>query len=78
VYNDRETSDFFNSKFDLLAALTFPDADCMHLETGLMFHIWAFSVRKLFVILVVLSAHILNFRPMILPMKATCGQNLTQ
>jgi hypothetical protein len=47
VYNDRETSDFFNSKFDLLAALTFPDADCMHLETGLMFHIWAFSADDL-------------------------------
>ncbi|KAG2104282.1 isoprenoid synthase domain-containing protein [Suillus cothurnatus] len=47
VYDDRKTSKFLNGKFDLLAALTFPDADCMHLETCLMFHMWAFSADDL-------------------------------
>ncbi|EIW80046.1 terpenoid synthase [Coniophora puteana RWD-64-598 SS2] len=34
-------------KFDLFAALSFPDADLKHLETCLMFFFWAFSTDDL-------------------------------
>ncbi|KAG2359861.1 terpenoid synthase [Suillus spraguei] len=48
VYDDRKKSKFLNyGKFDLFAALSFPDADCMHLETCLMFFFWAFSTDDL-------------------------------
>jgi hypothetical protein len=78
VYDDRKKSKFLNyGKFDLFAALSFPDADCRHLETCIMFFFWAFSVRKLVAILLVLLAHNLN-RPTIFLMKATSSQNLTQ
>lgn len=46
VYDDRKRSKFINyGKFDLFAALTYPDADMEHLITGLMFFFWAFAVR---------------------------------
>ncbi|KAG2145439.1 terpenoid synthase [Suillus bovinus] len=48
VYDDRKKSKFLNyGKFDLFAALSFPDADCMHLETCIMFFFWAFSTDDL-------------------------------
>ncbi|KIK45444.1 hypothetical protein CY34DRAFT_10411 [Suillus luteus UH-Slu-Lm8-n1] len=41
-------SKFLNyGKFDLFAALSFPDADSMHLETCIMFFFWAFSTDDL-------------------------------
>ena len=47
MYDDRKKSKFLNyGKFDLFAALSVPDADCMHLETCIMFFFWAFSVCK--------------------------------
>lgn len=46
LYDDRKRSKFINyGKFDLFAALTFPDADVNHLITSIMFYFWAFSVR---------------------------------
>ncbi|KAG6374169.1 isoprenoid synthase domain-containing protein [Boletus reticuloceps] len=46
LYDDRKRSKFINyGKFDLFAALTYPDADSEHLTTGLMFFFWAFAVR---------------------------------
>jgi hypothetical protein len=79
VYDDRNKSKFLNyGKFDLFAALSFPDADCMHLETGIMFFFWAFSVHKLVLIHAALSTHILHSRPTIFLTKATCSPNLTQ
>lgn len=45
LYDDRTKSKFLNyGKFDLFAALSFPDADLKHLTTCLMFFFWAFSV----------------------------------
>ncbi|KAF8124306.1 isoprenoid synthase domain-containing protein [Boletus edulis] len=44
LYDDRKRSKFINyGKFDLFAALTYPDADSEHLITGLMFFFWAFA-----------------------------------
>lgn len=58
VYNDRNKSKFLNyGKFDLFAALSFPDADSMHLETCIMFFFWAFSVHTLVLIRVAQSTH---------------------
>jgi len=46
LYDDRKRSKFINyGKFDLFAALSFPDADLNHLTTCLIFFFWAFSVR---------------------------------
>lgn len=46
LYDDRKRSKFVNyGKFDLFAALSFPDADPRHLTTCLIFFFWAFSVR---------------------------------
>lgn len=46
LYDDRKRSKFINyGKFDLFAALSFPDADLKHLTTCLVFFFWAFSVR---------------------------------
>lgn len=79
VYDDRKKSKFLNyGKFDLFAALSVPDADCMHLETCIMFFFWAFSVCKLVTVCLALLAHILECRPTIFLMKVTCSQNLTQ
>ncbi|KAG1898866.1 terpenoid synthase [Suillus fuscotomentosus] len=48
VYDDRKKSKFLNyGKFDLFAALSFPDADSAHLETCIMFFFWAFSTDDL-------------------------------
>lgn len=79
VYDDRKKSKFLNyGKFDLFAALSFPDADSAHLETCIMFFFWAFSVHKLVVIHAIPSTHILDFRPTIFLTKATYNPNLTQ
>jgi hypothetical protein len=79
VYNDRKKSKFLDyGKFDLFAALSFPDADCMHLETCIMFFFWAFSVSELVVIHMILLTHILDFRPTTFLTKATCSRNPTQ
>lgn len=46
LYDDRKRSKFVNyGKFDLFAALGFPDADSNHLTTCIIFFFWAFSVR---------------------------------
>lgn len=48
LYDDRKKSKFLNyGKFDLFAALSFPDADLEHLVTCLMFFFWAFSTDDL-------------------------------
>lgn len=48
LYNDRKKSKFINyGKFDLFATLSFPDADCAHLATCIMFFFWAFSTDDL-------------------------------
>ncbi|KAF8553877.1 terpenoid synthase [Imleria badia] len=48
LYDDRKRSKFINyGKFDLFAALSFPDADPGHLTTCLMFFFWAFSTDDL-------------------------------
>lgn len=46
LYDDQKRSKFLNyGKFDLFAALTFPDADQKHLTTCIIFFFWAFAVR---------------------------------
>ncbi|KAN0079854.1 Isoprenoid synthase domain containing protein [Tylopilus felleus] len=48
LYDDRKRSKFINyGKFDLFAALSFPDADLKHLTTCLIFFFWAFSTDDL-------------------------------
>jgi len=48
LYDDRKRSKFMNyGKFDLFAALSFPDADLKHLTTCLVFFFWAFSTDDL-------------------------------
>ncbi|KAH0833872.1 isoprenoid synthase domain-containing protein [Lanmaoa asiatica] len=48
LYDDRKRSKFINyGKFDLFAALSFPDADLRHLTTCLIFFFWAFSTDDL-------------------------------
>ncbi|KAI6142946.1 terpenoid synthase [Pisolithus tinctorius] len=48
LYDDRKKSKFLNyGKFDLFAALSFPDADLKHLVTCLKFFFWAFSTDDL-------------------------------
>ncbi|KAI5990816.1 terpenoid synthase [Pisolithus marmoratus] len=48
LYDDRKKSKFLNyGKFDLFAALSFPDADLKHLVTCLIFFFWAFSTDDL-------------------------------
>lgn len=48
LYDVRKKSKFLNyGKFDLFAALSFPDADLKHLVTCLMFFFWAFSTDDL-------------------------------
>ncbi|KAG9308665.1 isoprenoid synthase domain-containing protein [Chiua virens] len=48
LYDDRKRSKFINyGKFDLFAALSFPDADLTHLTTCLIFFLWAFSTDDL-------------------------------
>ncbi|KAG6328755.1 hypothetical protein ID866_10334, partial [Astraeus odoratus] len=48
LYDDRKKSNFLNyGKFDLFAALSFPDADLKHLTTCLIFFFWAFSTDDL-------------------------------
>ncbi|EGO03037.1 hypothetical protein SERLA73DRAFT_165924 [Serpula lacrymans var. lacrymans S7.3] len=48
VYNEKKLSKFLDyGKFDLFAALSFPDADAKHLETCLAFFFWAFSTDDL-------------------------------
>ncbi|KAH7928018.1 terpenoid synthase [Leucogyrophana mollusca] len=48
VYDERMKHKFLNyGKFDLFAALSFPDADLKHLETCIIFFFWAFSTDDL-------------------------------
>ncbi|KIJ61711.1 hypothetical protein HYDPIDRAFT_31043 [Hydnomerulius pinastri MD-312] len=48
LYDDKKRSKFVNyGKFDLFAALCFPDADLRHLITCLIFFFWAFSTDDL-------------------------------
>ncbi|KAF9232893.1 isoprenoid synthase domain-containing protein [Melanogaster broomeanus] len=48
LYDDRKRSKFVNyGKFDLFAALSFPDADLKHLTTCLIFFFWAFATDDL-------------------------------
>lgn len=48
LYDDKKKSKFLNyGKFDLFAALSFPDADPVHLTTCLIFFFWAFSTDDL-------------------------------
>ncbi|KZV60851.1 terpenoid synthase [Peniophora sp. CONT] len=48
VYNNRRLDRFLRvGKFDLFAALSFPNADARHLETCLAFFLWAFSTDDL-------------------------------
>ncbi|VDB95597.1 unnamed protein product [Peniophora sp. CBMAI 1063] len=48
VYNSKKLDHFLRvGKFDLFAALSFPNADATHLETCLEFFLWAFSTDDL-------------------------------
>jgi len=48
VYDETQKVKFLKfGKFDLFAALSFPEADLRHLETCLMFFFWAFSTDDL-------------------------------
>ncbi|EIM81486.1 terpenoid synthase [Stereum hirsutum FP-91666 SS1] len=48
VYDEQKSREFLEAgKFDLYAALSFPDADLQHLETCLAFFFWAFSTDDL-------------------------------
>ena len=79
VYNPTRALEFMDrGRFDLMAALTYPDADLEHLETCLIFYYWAFSVSDcLFVFrdLVVRSHY--QLRQTTLPMRGNFRQNLT-
>lgn len=47
LYDETRAENFLTlGKFDVFAALSFPDADISHLETCLAFLLWAFSVTK--------------------------------
>ncbi|KAK0452122.1 isoprenoid synthase domain-containing protein [Desarmillaria tabescens] len=44
IYDREQAETFLNSgRFDVFAALSFPEADLLHLETCLCFFLWAFS-----------------------------------
>ncbi|KZV74593.1 terpenoid synthase [Peniophora sp. CONT] len=48
VYSDTKLEQYLSvGRFDLFAALSFPDADLRHLETCLFFFLWAFSTDDL-------------------------------
>lgn len=68
VYDDHKTEKYLASgRFDLFAALSFPDADLTHLETCLAFLLWAFTVN----IFLVLSKNVILMFKSSLPRPMT-------